>query len=96
VKALLALPALLLLASTAGCGLPRIDLGRIIPSPPPLPTSVTTEPTQPTTAGGRTAYFLYETPTAPTKQCVYNLGGSPYARTVLSNVVCPLTITVTP
>ena len=95
-KTWLAPCALLLLAAAAGCGPPRIDLGRIIPFPPPPPTSVTTEPTQPASESGRTAYFLYETLTAPTKQCVYNLAGSPYVRTVPSNEVCPRTITVTP
>ena len=95
-KTWLAPCALLLLAAAAGCGPPRIDLGRIIPFPPPPPTSVTTGPTQPASESGRTAYFLYETLTAPTKQCVYNLAGSPYVRTVPSNEVCPRTITVTP
>ena len=95
-KTWLAPYALLLLASTAGCGPPRIDVGRILPRLPPPPKSVTTEPTQPATRTGRTAYFLYETPTAPTKQCVYNLAGSPYVRTVPSDEVCPRTITITP
>ena len=85
----------LLLAASAGCGPPRIDTRGILPSPAPLP-SATTPPTEPTTVSGKTAYFLYELPTAPMKQCVYNLGGSPYVRTVPSDVVCPRTITVTP
>lgn len=88
--------AFLLLATSAGCGPPRFDTSRIFPLPPPPPEPTTTAPTQPTQTVGRTAYYRYQLPTTPNKQCVYDLAGSPYVHSIPSDQTCPLTITVTP
>ena len=52
--------------------------------------------TQGNSPGTVTAFYVRETTTGMTKQCVYNALGSTYVRTMSAVTLCPLSIVVTP